>query len=157
LREFSDPTLDAYVSEALSNNADLQSAAMKLEQARYYVTAAGAALYPAVNAVARGGKNDADPNSGWQGAVLSASWELDVWGRVRAGRAAATEAYSAAQSDYEYARQSLAAMTAKSWFTASEALLQLKIADMAVRTAEQLVDLTRSRRKVGAGNDYDIA
>lgn len=157
LREFADPALDFHVREALANNVDLQSTAARVEQARYYVTVAGAALYPAVNAMARGGGNDSDPNAGWKGAIAAASWELDIWGRVRAGRAAAAETYAASQWDFAYARQSLAALVAKSWFTATEVQLQRQIADDAVRTAEQLVDLTRQRGKMGAGNDYDIA
>lgn len=157
LHEFSDPALDAYVKEALANNIDLQSAAARVEQARHLVTVAGGALYPAVSAVARAGGNDADPSAGWSGAVIAASWELDIWGRVRAGRAAAAETYGATTWDYAYARQSLAALVAKSWFTATEAQLQLHIAEGAVRTAEQLVDVARQRGRVGAGNAYDIA
>ncbi|MFL6648885.1 MAG: efflux transporter outer membrane subunit [Sulfurifustaceae bacterium] len=157
LHEFSDLALESYVKEALAHNADIQSAAARVEQARYYVTAAGAALYPAVNAVARGGVNESDPNAGWNGAVIAASWELDVWGRVRAGRGAAVEAYVASADDFAFARQSIAAMTAKSWFTAAEAQLQLALASNAVRIAEQVVDLTRSRRRYGAGDEYDIA
>lgn len=155
--QFSDPALDSYIKEALANNLDLQSAAARVEQARYYVTVAGGMLYPAVNAAARAGGNDADPNAGWSGAVVAASWELDVWGRVRAGRAAAVQTYAASSADYAFARQSLAALTAKSWFMATEAQLQLAIAAGSVRTAEQVVELVRSRRKFGAGNDYDIA
>ncbi|HKQ30291.1 MAG TPA: TolC family protein [Burkholderiales bacterium] len=154
--EFADPVLDAYIEEALTNNADLQSAAMRVEQARHYVTAAGGALYPAVNAMARGGGNDADPSAGWAGAVISAAWELDVWGRVRAGRAAAVQSHFAAAADYAFAKQSLAALTAKSWFLAIEAQLQLAIAEDSVRTAELVVELARSRLAFGAGAEYDI-
>lgn len=156
LAEFADPALDTYIKEALANSVDLQSAAARVEQARYYVTVAGGALYPAVNAVARGGTNDTDPGSGWDGAFVAASWELDVWGRVRAGRAAAVQSYTALAADYAFARQSIAAMTAKSWFMATEAQLQLSIAEGAVRTAEQVVELARSRRKFGAGDEYEV-
>lgn len=157
LQAFADPALESYVAEALANNADLHSAAARVEQAQHYVTLAGGALYPAVTAIARGGVNDADAGSGLKGAFVSASWELDIWGRVRAGRAAATQSYVAAQYDFTYARQSLAALTAKSWFTAIEAQLQLRIANGSVQTAEQLLGLTRDRRRIGAGNEYDVA
>ena len=156
LSEFADPALDSYIKEALAHSVDLQSAAARVEQARHYVTVAGGALYPAVNAVARGGTNDTDPGSGWEGAFVAASWELDVWGRVRAGRAAAVQSYTALAADYAFARQSIAAMTAKSWFMATEAQLQLSIAEGAVRTAEQVVELARSRRKFGAGDEYEV-
>lgn len=50
------------------------------------------------------------------GASLDVSWELDVWGRIRAGRNAAREDLIATKSDYDYARLSLAAQTAKVYF-----------------------------------------
>ena len=46
---------------------------------------------------------------GLEGAGIFANWELDVWGRVRAGREAASGQYDGAALDTEYARQSLAA------------------------------------------------
>ena len=63
--------------------------------------------------------------SGIQGGVLSANWELDLWGRVRYGRAASVAQAMSAEADYEYARQSIAAQVAKSWFMATEAGLQI--------------------------------
>ena len=65
-------------------------------------------------------------NSGLQGAALTVSWELDLWGRVRYGRAAAVADARSAEADFEYARQSIAALVAKSWFLATEAGLQAK-------------------------------
>ena len=54
---------------------------------------------------------------------LFASWELDVWGRVRAGREAAQLQLLSAELADQYERQSLAAMVARAWFLASEARL----------------------------------
>ena len=66
--------------------------------------------------------------SGIQGAVLSATWEVDLWGRVRYGRAASAAQAVSAEADFEYARQSIAALVAKSWFLATEAGLQIQAA-----------------------------
>ena len=60
-------------------------------------------------------------NSGLQGGGPELNWELDLWGRVRYGRAAAAADAAAAESDFEYARQSIAALVAKNWFLAIEA------------------------------------
>lgn len=157
LATFGDATLESLVDEALAHNTDLQVAAARVAQARGYARAAGAAIYPSVSLLARGGGQLSGDDSGLSGLLVSASWELDLWGRVRAGRAAARAQYASAESDLEYARQSLAALVAKSWFLATEARLQKGIADDMVRSSEQLVDLARQRLKVGAGNDYDVA
>ena len=157
LTGFGDATLEALVAEALAHNADLQIAAARVEQARGYAKVAGAAIYPSASLLARGGGKLSGDDSGLSGVLVSASWELDLWGRVRAGRAAAGAQYASAAVDYEYARQSLAALVAKSWFLATEARLQKGIADDMVRASEQLVDLVRQRQKVGVGDEYDLA
>lgn len=157
LASFGDTTLDGLVTEALEHNADLRIAAARVEQARGYAKAAGAAIYPSVSLLGRAGGKLSGDNSGLEGLLLSASWELDLWGRVRAERAAGKAQYASAALDGEYARQSLVALVAKSWFLATEARLQKSIAEDMVRATEQLVDVARQRLQVGAGSDYDLA
>src|SRR5258706_2150083 len=123
LAMFNDPQLEALVREALAHNPDLQVAAARVEQAAGYVKSAGATLYPQVSFLPRGGGPLIGDSSGLQGISLLANLELDLWGRVRAARASASTQYESTELDAEYARQSLAAMVAKSWFLATEALL----------------------------------
>ncbi len=56
----------------------------------------------------------------------------------------------------EYARQSIAAMVAKSWFLATEARLQRATADEIVRASEQYLGLARDRQRIGSGDEYDV-
>jgi NodT family efflux transporter outer membrane factor (OMF) lipoprotein len=88
---------------------------------------------------------------------IFASWELDLWGRVRSGREAARLQLLSAELSTAYAQQSLSAMVAKSWFVASEARLQKAVADDMVAAAEKLVKLARERQRVGVGNEYDVS
>lgn len=156
LRAFNDPQLDALVRETLEHNPDLRVAAARVEQAAGYVKLAGATLYPQVNALARGGGTLSGDSSGLQGGGIFANWELDVWGRVRAGRASASSQYSSAALDAEYARQSLAAMAAKSWFLATEARLQKSIAEGMVDSAGRQLNLAEERLRVGRGDQNDV-
>src|SRR5204862_8318418 len=94
---------------------------------------AGAKLWPSVDVLARGGGKLSGDGSGIQGGVVTASWELDLWGRVRTGRAASATQAASAQADFEYARQSLAALVARSWFLATEAGLQVETARETIR------------------------
>ena len=156
LAAFNDPVLSALVDEALAYNADLKIAAARVEQAAGYVKVAGALLFPAVSVLGHGGgKSGGD--GGLQGIFLNASLELDVWGRVRYGRAAAEAQYASVDADYAYARQSLAALTAKSYFLAVEAALQRSIAQEVLRASEELVRLTQDRLRIGVGDEQAVA
>ena len=155
LATFNDPQLESLVREALVYNFDLRVAAARVEQAAGYARLAGATLYPQVNLLARGGGKLSGDSSGLAGAGVFASWELDLWGRVRAGREAARLQYVSAELEAEYARQSIAALVAKSWFLAMEARLQKGVAEDMVRASEQIANLARERQRVGSGSEYD--
>ena len=157
LATFNDQQLEALVRDALLYNPDLQVAAARMEQAAGYVRLAGATLYPQVNLLARGGGALSGDSSGLEGVGAFASWELDLWGRVRAGREAAQLQYVSVTLDAEYATQSLAAMVARSWFLATEARLQKAAAEEMLRSAERLASLVRDRQRVGKGDEYDVA
>jgi NodT family efflux transporter outer membrane factor (OMF) lipoprotein len=156
LAGFKDPRLEALVRDALLYNPDLQVAAARMAQAAAYVKLAGATLYPQVNLLARGGGELSGDSSGLEGVGVFATWELDLWGRVRAGRATAQAQYQSAELDAEYAAQSIAAMVAKSWFLATEARLQKTNAEETVRAAERLLNLAQDRLRIGRGDEYDV-
>lgn len=152
-----EPQLDALVQEALAYNGDLAIASARVEQAAAYAKLANSTIYPVVNLLAHGGGKSGGDASGLNIFGLFASWELDIWGRARAQRAAGEQQYASAMLDAEYARQSIAAMVAKSWILAIEARAQRAIADDIVRATEQSVGLAGDRLRVGRGDEYDVA
>jgi NodT family efflux transporter outer membrane factor (OMF) lipoprotein len=155
LAAFNDPQLDTLVQEALAFNPDLMVAAARVEQAAGYVKLSGATLYPQVNLLGTGSLGQ--DSSGVQGVGVFLNWELDLWGRIRAGRAASQDQYVSAELDAEYARQSLAALVAKGWFLATEARLQRAIAADMAAAAERQLGLAQDRQRVGVGDEYDVA
>jgi NodT family efflux transporter outer membrane factor (OMF) lipoprotein len=156
LASFNDPALDALVHEAIAYNSDLRAAAARVETAAGYVKLSGATLYPQINVLARGGGKLGGDSSGLQGAGVIVNWELDLWGRVRSSQRGAQLTYDSAALDAAYARQSIAAQTAKAWFLATEAQLQLAIARDTVLSSERLVGFARDRERIGKGDEYDI-
>ncbi|HWH41515.1 MAG TPA: efflux transporter outer membrane subunit [Usitatibacter sp.] len=156
LATFNDPALEALVREAVAYNYDLQVAAARVEAAEASARAAGAALYPQLNLIGRGGGKSGD-GGGLNLLGLFANWELDLWGRVRAGRAQAGALYDSTVLDAMYARQSIAALVAKSWFLAREAAVQGAIAAEMVASSESLVGLSRDRQRVGNADDLEVA
>lgn len=163
LHTFDDPRMQALVAEAIANNLDLRQAADRMEVARQNVVVVGAALLPQVN-LALGGSSIAATNSGTgQGEHFNStlgygiiSWEADIWGRLRAQRAAAEAGYAATALDYAYARQSLAATTAKSWYLAVESRQLLALAEENVRLYQDLLKLVQQRRAAGKVADLDV-
>lgn len=157
LASFNDPRLDALVHEAIAYNMDLRVAVARVDTAAAYLAAANSPLWPQVNLVARGGGKMSGDSSGLSGVGLFASWELDLWGRVRAEARATEMQYFSAQLDAEYARQSIAALVAKGWILAIEARLQKAQAEMSLRASEALASLASDRLRVGNGDEYEVA
>ena len=94
-QQFGDPVLDELIETALANNYNVQIAAANVEQAIGIVTQTRSALYPQLGYGASGEKLRT-PDTGLAAAIpnfpntqetyqalLSASWELDLWGRIR--------------------------------------------------------------------------
>ena len=77
------------------------------------------------------------------------SWELDLWGRVRAARAAAGANYRATEAEYQDARLSLAAVAAKAWYLATETYQQLEFAREIVNIQQKRLDLVTIKFEEG--------
>src|SRR5215470_1675894 len=134
-----DERLPPLVAEAIRYNADLRIAVTRIEQAAAAVKAAGATLYPTVNLLARTSGNVGGDGSGIGGVIVSASWEIDLWGRVRYGQRAAQDQYASAEADATAAAQSVAALVAKAWFTLIEARQQRDLAIDMVASSRELL------------------
>jgi len=157
LASLNEPAVDALVKEALAYNADVRLAATRVDIAAAYFAGAKSPLWPQVNLVARGGGKMSGDSSGLSGVGLFATWEIDLWGRVRATARATELQYESAQLDAEYARQSIAALVVKGWVLAVEARLQKALAEDSLKASEQLASLARERLRVGSGDEYDVA
>lgn len=149
---FGDPKMEAIVAEAMNKNLSLQSASAKMDAAAGAARAAGASLKPQV-----GASGLATNNFETRGAALNVSWELDVWGRLRAQAAAGQAQYEGAQLDYEFARQSLAAQAAKSYFLVIESLKQQRLAEDNVKIYTELHRVVQERQKAGKVGRQDVS
>lgn len=157
LATFGDPRLDALVAEAEKNNPDLAIASARRDRAAAEAGKADAALSPKVDAV--GGAERASDQRGASSGFnlgLSVSWEVDVWGRLSdAAQAAALDAV-AAQADYEYARQSIAARTAQGWFLAIAAKEQVALDAALLAQRERMARVVKARYEAGEAKRGDL-
>jgi multidrug efflux system outer membrane protein len=94
-KAFGDPVLDALVDEAIAHNRNLEIATANVEAAAGVLTQTRSQLFPQVGYGASGQRervpdtglvallpNYPNPQTSYQ-ALLSASWEIDLWGRIR--------------------------------------------------------------------------
>ena len=148
-----DPVLDALVEEALANNRNLQAAAANVQRSWALAGQAGAALSPSVSLSSGATRSGNIEDTGADSYSLTgqASWELDLWGRIRAGNQAAVLSAEAAEADYVYSQYSLAAAVARGYFLAIEAGRQAE-------TVRNTLDaLNETDRIVGVQFEFGLA
>ena len=160
IESFDDATLIELVREAQENNKDLQAAAANVERARIVARRAGAALKPAVDltaGAAGSGRGEGSPAPSQLNVALQVGWELDVWGRIRAGRSGAEATAEAVEADFRFSQHSLAAGVARSYFLAIEAGRQVEVAVQTVAALEETLRIMTLRYENGMVSAQDAA
>ncbi|MCG8456542.1 MAG: efflux transporter outer membrane subunit [Holophagales bacterium] len=160
ISSFDDAVLAELVREAQEHNKNLRAAAANVSRARALAAQAGAALEPAVS-VNAGANRSGNAASSTQVDKLSLgldiSWEVDVWGRIEAGRRAAVASAEAAEADFRFARYSLAGGVARAYFVAIEAGLQASVAEETVEALEETLRIVELRYEEGMVGAQDLA
>lgn len=163
---FDDSALHGLITEALANNNDLQVAVARIEQARALVTVAQSEGRPqvgyqgsvggerAVNDTQRGAI--AAPVVGSMAAVIDATWEFDIWGRIQHATDAA-RANLLAQEDVRHAViLTLVSDLATSYFQLIELDKELSIATESARVYKNTLDLFNSRFVAGKDSNLPV-
>ncbi len=155
--------LQRVVDEVLANNRDLRAAAARLKQAEALADAAGARRLPSVSAGANASRQRAPNDQGVYnnfnsyGVNATASWEVDLWGRVSAtAQAAGYDAQSAAL-DRDAAALSLAGTALNLQAQLIGLGHRLKLAKETLVVQNQLLDLVKARVGAGRGTALDQA
>ena len=157
LKQFNDPELNELVIEALKNNPDIQVIAARRSQSTALIDAAGGAQYPGVNAIGSTGGKVGSNGTGLSGYYIGASWELDLWGRVRSSIAGAEQNAKAINADQDAARLSLIATLTKSVWLARNLQEQAQLANANALAAEKYAELIKIREKIGASSLTEVS
>lgn len=167
---YQDPAIDALVEQALAHNTDLRAAAANLAEARAALLNARAGLLPSTqttagetwgkgafsNFAARLAKTKARP--GWdEAAQVDASWEVDLFGRVRSSVLAAKRTVQAEAAAQDFVRVSVAAETTRAYLDACAHAQQTRVARRALDLVSDTLEITRKRVGLGAASDFDLA
>jgi NodT family efflux transporter outer membrane factor (OMF) lipoprotein len=170
LLPLADPAFAALLTQALRDAPDLRAALARIDGARAGARAAGAARLPSVtigggvsrertSAATFGGLPAAIPfdtdRTIYSGSI-DASWDADIFGRLRASERAALARVDAARADAAAVRIALAADVARAViaFRAAEARLAVIEGDLA--EARDLVQLTGVRSRAGIAPGFDL-
>lgn len=166
-QDFASPPLNAFMEEAQRTNFDIGAAMARVRQAEAQVKIAGASLFPAVAAGGGAARNRSiatTPNSGGSpvgtntyNAVLSASYELDFWGKYADARDAAVAVAQATRFDQQTTALTIEANVANTYFAIAALQDRLAVARNNLTIAETTLDAIRARVSAGTASGLDIA
>ena len=160
---FPDPALAGLMRTALAQNQDVLIAAARIEQAEAQLGITRADQLPAVTLGLAAGRErlaatsvtPAITTSLFQGNV-SASWELDFWGKFRRATQAARADLLAAEWNRQAVITSLIASVAGAYYQLLELDLQLEISKRTLTSRQESLGLTRLQESQGAVSLLDV-
>lgn len=157
--DFQDPELQGLIDEALAGNFSLQAAYARLDAARELARMSGAQVWPSATLNSTGSRYYSEASnmrSDTFTANARVSWELDLWGRVRASAKSAQAGYEATEADMRAARFSLAANTAAAWYAAVEAKAQLELSQMTLDAFRDNLQVINERFGRGLSSALEV-
>jgi NodT family efflux transporter outer membrane factor (OMF) lipoprotein len=168
---FGDPTLNDLVAQVEINNQNVKLAEANVRQARALTDQARSAFFPTVtgNASAtraggqRGGGGSTANNPGGGGGAanlynlsLDATWELDLWGRVRRNVESSEAAAQASVADLGGATLSAQALLAQDYLLLRVQDADIDLLQTTVAAYEKSLQLTRNQYAVGVAGRSDV-
>ncbi len=156
---FEDPQLNVLIDSALANNLDLAVMWQQFKAARAVAKREGADLWPQVEASAQSAFSRPEPDfAGGENVQLgvSASYEFDLWGRIRTAVQAEKFRTTATLADYRTAAISLSSEIALTWYRLLAAKRQLALAEEQIETNQNILKLIRARFGSGQVRAVDI-
>src|SRR3989454_4283301 len=166
---FQDPSLKALIQEALRNNYDVNIAVARVQEARANLSIARSDLYPSLDYSGGASRSKIGPGvSGQTGgpvrnatssyfAAMSASWEVDIWGRIRR----LTEAARATLLATEEARRgvwlTLVSDLGQAYFELLELDVRLQIARNSTNAYQRTYDLFLDRFNLGVASKLETS
>ena len=163
---FTDPRLQALIAQALENNRDLRTTALRVQEARAAYGIQRADMLPTLGAQAGMDRSrvPADLNltrqpllgSQYQAGVGLASWEIDFWGRVRSLNDAALQNYLASDAARRAVTLGLIAQVAQSELALRELEERLLLAHQAIASRKESLRIFQRRVDVGSASRLNL-
>ncbi|MDP2409916.1 MAG: efflux transporter outer membrane subunit [Pseudolabrys sp.] len=163
-RGFRSRELTQIVENAREANLDIAAAVARVVQADAQSRIAGAPLLPSIDLGGSAVRSRSSRSAGSTGAVndsfaasLSASYEIDFWGKNRAALRAAEQTAVATRFDSEVVSLSVVAAAANAYFQMLAAQDRLQVARNNLQSANRVLNLIQQRVTAGTASDLDTA
>lgn len=160
---YHDATLSGLLNQVSISNQNVANYAAQYRQAQALASESRAALFPSLGydgSVTRSGSHATDSSvrttSSSHQAELSASWELDLWGKVRRQVEAANAQQQAAIEQRNDALVSLEAEVARAWLQLRGAQSTIQTLQQQIEVAQQTTELTQSQQRNGLAPLTDV-
>jgi NodT family efflux transporter outer membrane factor (OMF) lipoprotein len=166
-RVFNDPTLTALIELAYRNNLSLQVAATHILQSQAQLNVAIGELFPQQQVLGGGVQHQyqsqstllapgLDPVLNTSQFGLSASWELDFWGKYRRGIEADRAAMLASVAAYDSALVSLTAGVASTYLSIRTLQQRIQVAEDNLTTQRESLRIARAQFEAGETSELDV-
>lgn len=155
-----DRTLDNLMEEAISENFTIREAWARMKKARAAAGKAGADRVPSLTYTA--GKSWSEREGGSQTSSdgwsigLSANYEVDLWGRVRAKEEEAALSAMASAEDLRAAIMTVSGQIAEIWLDLQANVLQQQLLDRQLALQDEIRDLVQARFPLARSTALDI-
>jgi NodT family efflux transporter outer membrane factor (OMF) lipoprotein len=168
---FDDPTLTSLIERAGASNLTLREAVWRVEESRAIRGVVAGQLYPEATLDGSANRSEISNNSPIGGALppelvepgnqfdlgVGASWELDVWGRIRRQVESADAEIEASVEDYRDVLVTLYAEVATNYVNVRALQERLRLANENVEGQENTLQLTQDRFDSGLVSALDVA
>ena len=157
-----DPVLDDLIARAATGNRDLRTAYARVAEARAALGIATGERYPDVNAAGAatrsraGGAAPSSPVGSTTALALDASWELDLWGRVRRTVEAASASYEASVEDARDVTVVLLAEVGRNYVDLRTVDRRLALAEANVELQRETLELVKVRNRAELAPDLEV-
>ncbi|HEU0138110.1 MAG TPA: efflux transporter outer membrane subunit [Bryobacteraceae bacterium] len=167
---FTDRGLQSVIELALANNRDLRIATLNIERVQALYRIQRAEQFPTVSVSAAGDLYRLPKSAGFAGLIVpeavtvqqyninlgAASWELDLFGRVRSLKSAALERFLATEQARSATQIALVAAVANSYLALAADRENLRLAQDTLATQQASYELILRTREAGMASDLDV-
>ena len=152
---FTDPQLQALIEQGLQNNTDLRSAQLQIEEAEAALMSAKLAFLPSFALSPQGTISSFDGGKATKTYTLpvTASWELDIFGRLRNAKQQAKALYAQSKDYQQAVRTQLIAGIANVYYTLLMLDEQLAISQQTEEAWKETVASTRALMDAGLAHE----
>ncbi|OEZ86404.1 outer membrane protein OprM precursor [Janthinobacterium sp. HH104] len=156
---FGDAQLNQLAEGIDISNQNVAAAIASYEQARALVREQRASLFPTVNLTGSGarsgGGGEQQTNNNFK-AAIGASWEPDIWGRLRAGVTGADASAAASAADLAAARLSAQGELATNYFSLRQSDAQIALLNATIDGYKRVLEITSNRFNSGIAAKSDL-